>query len=64
MRCIVRAGLAAALLAVVFFPALAADKAFRLGALDESAIKLEAQIKSDAGTVAKPAATPWRLFGK
>ena len=39
------------------FPALAADKAFKRGDLDDAAIKLEAQIKSDAGTVTKPAAT-------
>ena len=29
---------------------------FKQGALDEAAIKLEAQIKSDAGTVTKPPA--------
>ena len=57
MRCLVRAGLAAALVAFVFSPALAADKAFRQSGLDEAAIKLEAQIKSDAGNVSKPAAT-------
>ena len=57
MRCVVRAGLVAALVALVFFPAMAADKAFKQGELDDSAIKLEAQIKSDAGTVTKPAAT-------
>ena len=57
MRCVVRAGLVAALVALVFFPAMAADKAFKQGELDNSAIKLEAQIKSDAGTVTKPAAT-------
>ncbi len=61
MRCVVRAGLIAALVALVFFPALnvalAADKAFKQGELDDSAIKLEAQIKSDAGAVTKPAAT-------
>ena len=61
MRCVVRAGFVAALVALVFFPvmnvALAADKAFKQSALDDSAIKLEAQIKSDAGTVTKPAAT-------
>ena len=49
MRCLVRAGLAAALVALVFSPALAADKAFKQSGLDEAAIKLEAQIKSDAG---------------
>ncbi len=57
----VRAGLAAALiafaLALALVPALAADKAFMRKDLDEAAIKLEAQIKSDAGTVTKDAAT-------
>ena len=38
-------------------PALAADKAFKPSGLDEAAIKLEAQIKSDAGNVGKPAAS-------
>ena len=57
MRCFVRAGLAAALVALVFSPALAADKAFKQSGLDEAAIKLEAQIKTDAGNVGKPAAT-------
>ncbi|MFY9684782.1 MAG: alpha-2-macroglobulin, partial [Pseudolabrys sp.] len=57
MRCLVRAGLAAALVALVCSPVLAADKAFKPGALDEAAIKLEAQIKSDAGNVSKPATT-------
>src|SRR5689334_5279123 len=57
MRCLVRAGFAAALVAFVFFPALAADKAFKQNELDAAAIKLEAQIKSDAGNVGKPAAT-------
>ena len=56
MRSVVRAGLAAALFAFALFPAIAADKPFKQGALDEAAIKLEAQIKSDAGTVTKPAA--------
>jgi len=57
MRCLVRAGLAAALAAFIFLPAFAADKAFKQSGLDEAAIKLEAQIKSDAGNVGKPAAT-------
>jgi uncharacterized protein YfaS (alpha-2-macroglobulin family) len=57
MRCLVRAGLAAALVAFVCSSALAADKAFKQSGLDEAAIKLEAQIKSDAGNVGKPAAT-------
>ncbi|HEY5379900.1 MAG TPA: alpha-2-macroglobulin [Pseudolabrys sp.] len=52
----VRAGFAAALIALAVFPALAADKAYKQSDLDEGAIKLEAQIKSDAGTVTKPAA--------
>ncbi len=53
----VRAGLAAALIALAILPAMAADKAFKRGDLDDAAIKLEAQIKNDAGTVTKPAAT-------
>jgi uncharacterized protein YfaS (alpha-2-macroglobulin family) len=57
MRCLVRAGLVAALATLVFSPAFAADKAFKQIGLDEAAIKLEAQIKSDAGNVGKPAAT-------
>jgi uncharacterized protein YfaS (alpha-2-macroglobulin family) len=61
MLTFVRAGLAAALLTLAFIPAttaaLAADKAFERKDLDEAAIKLEAQIKNDAGTVSKqPAA--------
>src|SRR5664280_1876811 len=52
----VRAGLAAALIALAVIPTLAADKAFKRSDLDDAAIKLEAQIKSDAGTVSKPAA--------
>src|SRR5262252_2282472 len=52
----VRAGLAAAFLAFVLSLAIAADKPLKQGALDEAAIKLEAQIKSDAGTVTKPLA--------
>ena len=57
--CAVRAGLAAALLTILFAfgaaSANAAEKSFRQSALDEAAIKLEAQIKSDAGTVGKSA---------
>jgi uncharacterized protein YfaS (alpha-2-macroglobulin family) len=55
MICVVRTGLAAVLLALALGPAIAAEKPFKQGVLDESAIKLGAQIKSDAGTVAKPA---------
>ncbi len=57
----VRAGLAAALIALALvpasIPASAADKAFKRSDLDNAAIKLEAQIKNDAGTVTKSAAT-------
>jgi hypothetical protein len=53
----VRAGLAAAFIALAVFPALGADKAFKRTDLDQAAIKLEAQIKSDAGAVTKLAAT-------
>src|SRR6476660_7396411 len=58
MLTLVRAGLTAALLALAFTPALAADgdKAFQRGDLDQAAIKLAAQIKQDAGTVTKPVA--------
>ena len=60
MLTVIRAGffsaVAAALLALAAIPALAADKAFERKELDEAAIKLEAQIKSDAGAVTKPAA--------
>jgi alpha-2-macroglobulin len=52
----IRAGMAAALLILATIPALTADKAFERKDLDDAAIKLEAQIKSDAGTVTKPAA--------
>ncbi|MGB9043843.1 MAG: hypothetical protein WCC81_15380, partial [Pseudolabrys sp.] len=53
---VVRAGLAAAFLAVALAPALAAEKPFKQGELAEAAIKLEAQIKSDTGAAGKPAA--------
>jgi alpha-2-macroglobulin len=60
MFTLARAGLAAALVAFAILPAsvsaFAADKAFKCGDLDDAAIKLEAQIKNDAGTVTKPAA--------
>jgi len=52
----VRAGLAAALLALALIPAAAADKAFKRSDLDDAAIKLEAQIKQDAGSVTTPVA--------
>ncbi len=53
----VRAGFAAALVALVSFAALAADKPFQRSDLADSAIRLEAQIKTEAGSVAKPVAT-------
>src|SRR6476660_5433772 len=52
----VRAGLAAAFLAIFLSSAIAADKPLKQSALDEAAIKLEAQMKSDAGAVTKPPA--------
>jgi len=57
---LVRAGLAAVLVVLAFGPAFAAgdtEKAFQRGDLDDAAIKLEAQIKNDAGRVSKPVAT-------
>ena len=57
MFSLVRAGLAAALIALALVPASAADKPFKRSDLDEAAIKLEAQIKQDAGTVTKSLAT-------
>ena len=56
MLSVVRAGFVAALLALALGPAVAAEKAFQRSNLDEAAIKLEAQIKQDAGTVTKPVA--------
>ena len=63
MLTLIRAGLAAALLAFALVPVSAQtakqdtpEKAFQLGRLDEAAVKLEAQIKTDAGKVGKPAA--------
>jgi uncharacterized protein YfaS (alpha-2-macroglobulin family) len=56
----VRAGLAlglALVLALSLGSAQAAEKAFRRDDLADSAIKLEAQIKSEAGAVAKPVAS-------
>lgn len=56
MLTFLRAGLAAALFALACGPALAADKAFKNSDLDQAAIKLEEQIKTDAGPIGKPAA--------
>ncbi|MCC6778533.1 MAG: alpha-2-macroglobulin family protein [Hyphomicrobiales bacterium] len=57
MIALVRAALAAALLLSIPALAGAADKAFRRDDLADAAIKLEAQIKAEAGQVSKPAAT-------
>jgi alpha-2-macroglobulin len=51
MLSLLRAGLAGALLGLSMFAAAAADKPFQRSDLDDAAIKLEAQIKQDAGTV-------------
>src|SRR5262245_37044575 len=56
MRALVRVGIFAALVTFVS-AALATDKPFSQANLADAAIKLEAQIKRDAGTVTKPAAT-------
>src|SRR5205085_9852670 len=57
MLACLRAGFIAALM--IFAPvfAHAADKPFRNDELADAAVKLEAKIKEDAGTVAKPVAT-------
>ena len=57
MLALVRASLTAALVSISSISAFSADKAFKRSDLDDAAIKLEAQIKSDAGTLTKPAAT-------
>jgi uncharacterized protein YfaS (alpha-2-macroglobulin family) len=56
MLALVRAGFAAVLVLGLSVPALCADKSFKRGDLADAAIKLEGQIKSDAGAVTKPAA--------
>ncbi len=53
----VRAGFAAALVAFSTFTAFAADKPFQRSDLADSAVRLEAQIKTESGQVAKPVAT-------
>ncbi|MDB5617410.1 alpha-2-macroglobulin [Tardiphaga sp.] len=57
MIALIRAFSLCAALLVGLVSAQAADKAFRRDDLADSAIKLEAQIKSEAGPIAKPAAT-------
>ena len=51
-----RAALAAALVLLLSVAGFAADKSFRRNDLADAAIKLEAQIKAEAGQVTKPAA--------
>src|SRR3954453_6305523 len=56
MLAFVRAACAAALVLLLSVPAIAADKSFRRDDLTDAAIKLEAQIKGEAGQVSKPTA--------
>jgi len=56
MRAFVRAAFAAALVLLLSVPAIAADKSFKRADLADAAIKLEAQIKAEAGEVTKPIA--------
>ncbi|MGZ3294670.1 MAG: alpha-2-macroglobulin family protein, partial [Xanthobacteraceae bacterium] len=56
MPAFVRAACAAALVLLLSVPAIAADKSFKRDDLADAAIKLEAQIKAEAGQVAKSAA--------
>jgi hypothetical protein len=51
-----RAGLTAALLLILSLPALSADKPYHRDDLAEAAVRVEGQIKADAGTVVKPLA--------
>jgi hypothetical protein len=53
----VRAGVLAALVTLAPAAALAVDKPFQRDELADAAIKLEAQIKTEAGTIAKPLPT-------
>src|SRR5260370_24178516 len=54
---LVRAAILCATLALALVAAQAADKAFKRDDLADSAVKLEAQIKSEAGAVANTNAT-------
>ena len=56
MLALVRASLTAALLILSSISAFSADKPYHRDDLADAAIRLEAQIKADAGTVAKPLA--------
>jgi uncharacterized protein YfaS (alpha-2-macroglobulin family) len=57
MLTLLRASLTAALVFISSLSAIAADKPYHRDDLAESAIRLEGQIKADAGPVAKPLAT-------
>src|SRR4051812_5671892 len=56
MFALARAGLAAALAVIACLPATAADKPFQRSGLADAALRLEAQIKSEAGQPGKPSA--------
>jgi alpha-2-macroglobulin len=56
MLAFVRASLTAALVSISSFSAFSADKPYHRDDLADAAIRLEAQVKADAGTVAKPLA--------
>jgi alpha-2-macroglobulin len=56
MRAFVRAACAAALVLLLSVPTIAADKPFKRDDLADAAIKLEAQIKAEAGQVTKSVA--------
>jgi alpha-2-macroglobulin len=56
MSIMLRAALGSALLFMCFFSAIAAEKPFRRDDLNDAAVRLEAQIKADAGTATKPVA--------
>jgi uncharacterized protein YfaS (alpha-2-macroglobulin family) len=56
MLAFARAGLVAALTVLACFPAIAADKAFHRDDLADAAIRLEGEIKSEAGRASKSAA--------
>ena len=56
MPALFRAGLFAALICFVPTPSSASDKTFQDAALDDAAITLEAELKEQAGSVAKPLA--------
>src|ERR1700678_529468 len=57
MLTLLRASLTAALVFISSLSAIAADKPYHRDDLAEAAIRLEGQVKADAGPVAKPLAT-------